>query len=28
VIPTALTNDGYMFTHSTLDVALRDLLGK
>jgi uncharacterized protein len=28
VIPTALANDGYMFTHSTLDVALRDLLGK
>jgi len=28
VVPTALTTDGYVFTHSTLDVALRDLLGK
>lgn len=28
VIPTALTRDGFVFTHSTLEAALRDLLSK
>jgi NAD dependent epimerase/dehydratase family enzyme len=28
VVPTALLADGYVFTHSTLDAALRDLLRK
>jgi NAD dependent epimerase/dehydratase family enzyme len=27
-VPQALLNDGYVFTHSTLEAALRDLLDK
>ncbi len=28
VVPAVLENDGFEFTHPTLDGALRDLLGK
>jgi NAD dependent epimerase/dehydratase family enzyme len=28
VVPNALVKDGFVFAHPTLDVALRNLLGK